>query len=223
MTQSAPRALKLRETDNVAVVANAGGLPAGAVFPDGLSLVEDIPQAHKFALRDLRRGDPVIRYGVTIGYALESIPRGAWVSEARMRMPEPPDLETLRRSLSSFTPCRVDAEPIPGVSFQGYKNPDGSVGTRNLLALNTTVQCAAPVARIAADRIRQELLPKYPNVDGVVPIEHVYGCGVAIDAPDAHIPIRSLRNIARNPNFGNLPLLISLGCDSRRLWRANRT
>ncbi len=213
MTTSAPRVLKLREIDTVAVVANAGGLPAGTRFDDGLTLVEAVPQAHKIALRDLAEGEAVIRYGVAIGYASEWIPRGAWVSEARMRMPAPPDLETLRRRLSSFIPCHVDAEPIPDVTFQGYKNPDGSVGTRNLLALNTTVQCAAPVARAAAERIKRELLPKYPNVDGVVPIEHVYGCGVAIDAPDAYIPIRSLQNIARNPNFGCMPLLISLGCE----------
>ncbi|MDR1744242.1 MAG: galactarate dehydratase [Planctomycetota bacterium] len=210
---AAPRYLKLRDIDNVAVVANAGGLPAGSVFPDGLTLTEAVPQAHKVALRDLAEGEAIVRYGVAIGYALEKIPQGAWVSEARMRMPAPPDLETLRAKLSAFVPYHRDAEPLTGATFQGYKNADGSVGTRNLLAINTTVQCAAPIARIAADRIRQELLPKYPHVDGVVAIEHVYGCGVAIDAPDAYIPIRSLQNIARNPNFGGSPLLVSLGCE----------
>lgn len=208
-----PRYLKLRDSDNVVVVANAGGLSAGSVFPDGLVLVEDVPQAHKVALRDLAPGDPVVRYGVVIGYALERIPRGAWVSEARMRMPEPPSLDALRSALPSFVPYAKDFEPLTGAAFMGYRNADGSIGTRNILALSTTVQCAAPIARIAAERIRKELLPKYPNVDGVVAIEHVYGCGVAIDAPDAYIPIRSLQNIAKNPNFGGAPLLVSLGCE----------
>src|SRR6185369_7246044 len=100
-----------------------------------------------------------------------------------------------------------------GYSFEGYRNHDGSVGTRNLLAITQTVQCVAGVSRIAAERIRAELLPRYPNVDGVVGLEHTYGCGVAIDAPDAVVPIRTLRNITLNPNFGNEVMVVSLGCE----------
>lgn len=213
MSTTLPRYLKLDEKDNVVVVANDGGLPAGSCFADGLELVEDVPQAHKIALLEIRKDAPVIRYGVTIGFALEDIPQGGWVSEARMRMPSPPSLDTLRAGLSTFTPMRKSQDALTGYTFEGYRNPDGSVGTRNLLAISTTVQCAAPLARIAAERIKKDVLPRYPNVDGVVAIEHVYGCGVAIDAPDAYIPIRSLQNIARNPNFGGLPLLVSLGCE----------
>lgn len=213
MSTSLPRYLKLNEKDNVVVVANDGGLPAGSRFPDGLELVENVPQAHKVALVDIPENSPIIRYGVAIGIALEDIPKGGWVSEARMRMPSPPSLETLRAGLSSFAPRQKQVEPLTGYTFEGYRNADGSVGTRNLLAISTTVQCAAPIARIAAERIQTHVLPKYPNVDGVVAIEHVYGCGVAIDAPDAYIPIRSLQNIAKNPNFGGLPLLVSLGCE----------
>lgn len=213
ISAATPRYLQLNDKDNVAVIANDGGLPAGSRFADGLTLAESIPQAHKAALVDIAKDAPIIRYGVPIGYALEAIPKGAWVSEARMRMPEPPDLETLRARLAQFTPYRKPAEPLTGYTFEGYRNADGSVGTRNILAISTTVQCAAPIARIVAERIRAELLPRYPNVDGVVAIEHVYGCGVAIDAPGAEIPIRSLQNIAKNPNFGGLPLLVSLGCE----------
>ena len=214
MSTDTPRRLQLRDIDNVAVIANSGGLPAGTRFDDGLELLEAIPQAHKVALADIPKDGRIIRYGVTIGYANQDIPRGCWVSEARMRMPAPPDLEELRKALPAFRPAeRAPLEPLTGYTFEGYRNADGSVGSRNLLALSTTVQCAAPIARIAAERIRRELLPKYPNVDGVVAIEHVYGCGVAIDAPDAYIPIRSLQNIAKNPNFGGLPLLVALGCE----------
>jgi galactarate dehydratase len=87
------------------------------------------------------------------------------------------------------------------------------VGTRNLLAITTTVQCVAGVLDVAVERIKTELLPLYPNVDGVVGLEHTYGCGVAIDAPDAIIPIRTLRNIASNPNFGGEVMVLSLGCE----------
>src|SRR6185369_3181463 len=76
-----------------------------------------------------------------------------------------------------------------------------------------TVQCVAGVTEFAVERIRHELLPKYPNVDGVVALEHGYGCGVAIDAPDAVVPIRTLRNLSQNPNFGGEIMVVSLGCE----------
>ena len=105
------------------------------------------------------------------------------------------------------------AEPLTGHTFQGYRNADGSVGTRNLLAITTTVQCVAGVVGHAVERIRSELLPKYPHVDGVVALEHTYGCGVAIDAVGAEIPIRTLRHISLNPNFGGELMVVSLGCE----------
>jgi galactarate dehydratase len=103
--------------------------------------------------------------------------------------------------------------PLQGYTFEGYRNADGSVGTRNLLAITTTVQCVAGVLDVAVERIRRELLPRYPNVDGVVGLEHSYGCGVAIDAPDAPIPIRTLRHVSLNPNFGGEVMVLSLGCE----------
>jgi galactarate dehydratase len=103
--------------------------------------------------------------------------------------------------------------PLAGFTFEGFRNPDGSVGTRNLLAISTTVQCVAGVLDVAVERIRRDLLPRYPNVDGVVGLEHSYGCGVAIDAPGAEIPIRTLRHITQNPNFGGEVMLLSLGCE----------
>jgi galactarate dehydratase len=75
------------------------------------------------------------------------------------------------------------------------------------------VQCVAGVVDFAVQRIKAELLPRFPNVDDVVGLEHTYGCGVAIDAPDAIIPIRTLRNISLNPNFGGEVMVVSLGCE----------
>ena len=80
--------------------------------------------------------------------------------------------------------------------------PDGSVGTRNILGIATTVQCVAPTVEYAVRRIRAEMLPRYPNVDDVVAITHTYGCGVAIDAPGAAVPIRTLKHIALHANLG---------------------
>jgi galactarate dehydratase len=103
--------------------------------------------------------------------------------------------------------------PLTGYTFEGYRNADGTVGTRNILAITTTVQCVAGVLDFAVGRIKAELLPRYPNVDDVVGLEHSYGCGVAIDAVGAEIPQRTLRNISHNPNFGGEVMVVSLGCE----------
>jgi len=102
---------------------------------------------------------------------------------------------------------------LEGYTFEGYRNPDGSVGTRNVLAITTTVQCVAGVVDHAVQRIRSELLGRFANVDDAIGLEHIYGCGVAIDAPDADIPIRTLRNISLNPNFGGGLMVVGLGCE----------
>ncbi|MBT9486144.1 MAG: galactarate dehydratase [Rubrivivax sp.] len=206
---NAPRTVRLHPDDNVAVVLNDGGLPAGTALPGGPVLREKVPQAHKLALVDLAEGDAVLRYGVVIGRANRAIPAGSWVHERLLDMPAARPLEGL--PISTVQPPLMP--PLEGYSFQGYRNADGSVGTRNLLAITTTVQCVAGVLDVALARIRRELLPKYPNVDGVVGLEHSYGCGVAIDATDAYIPIRTLRHISLNPNFGGEVMVLSLGCE----------
>ena len=204
-----PITIRMYPADNVAIVANDGGLPAGTVLPDGLVLREHVPQGHKVALVALAAGEAVRRYDVAIGYALQDIAAGSWVHERLLRLPAARALEGLPIATKRLAPL----PPLEGYSFEGYRNPDGSVGTRNILAITTTVQCVAGVLDFAVRRIKAELLPKYPHVDDVVGLEHGYGCGVAIDAPDAVVPIRTLRNISLNPNFGGEVLVVSLGCE----------
>ncbi|CAB3801395.1 Galactarate dehydratase (L-threo-forming) [Paraburkholderia caffeinitolerans] len=204
-----PLYIRVHPNDNVAIVVNDGGLGEGAVFADGLALRERVPQGHKVALADLAEGDEVIRYNVVIGYALKALPKGSWINEHVIRMPSPPGLEDL--PIATIKPPEM--APLDGYTFEGYRNADGSVGTRNILAITTTVQCVADVVQHAVTRIKAELLPKYPNVDDVVSLGHTYGCGVAIDAPDAMVPIRTVRNIALNPNFGGEVMMVSLGCE----------
>ncbi|GAA6142300.1 galactarate dehydratase [Hydrogenophaga sp. 5NK40-0174] len=208
MTAS-PRVICMHDADNVAIVVNAGGLAAGTTLPGGLVLVEGVPQGHKVALQALPDGSEVRRYNVIIGHTKADIPAGGWVNEQRLRMPEACSLDDL--------PAPNPPADLPPLDedfwFDGYRNPDGSVGTRNLLAISTTVQCVAGVLDVAVRRIKADLLPQYPHVDGVVALEHTYGCGVAIDAPDAIVPIRTLRNLASNPNFGGEVMVVSLGCE----------
>lgn len=208
LSAPAPRGIRMHPADNVAIVVNDGGLKPGAALADGPVLVEAVPQGHKVALVDLPAGTAVRRYNVVIGHTGVAIPAGGWVNEQRLVMPAARSLEGLP---ASNPPAELP--PLTGYTFQGYRNTDGSVGTRNLLAITTTVQCVAGVLDFAVEGIRTELLPLYPNVDGVVGLEHSYGCGVAIDAPDAVIPIRTLRNISSNPNFGGEVMVLSLGCE----------
>jgi galactarate dehydratase len=103
--------------------------------------------------------------------------------------------------------------PLEGFTFEGYRNPDGSVGIRNILGIVTSVQCVAGVLDFAVKRIKEEILPKYPNVHDVVALNHAYGCGVAINAPEAVIPIRTIQNMATHPNLGGEVLVVGLGCE----------
>ena len=103
--------------------------------------------------------------------------------------------------------------PLEGFTFEGYRNADGTVGTKNVLGISTSVQCVAGTLEFAIRRIREELLPRYKNVDDVVGLTHAYGCGVAINAPEAKVPIRTLQNLARNPNFGGQAMVVGLGCE----------
>jgi galactarate dehydratase len=199
----------MHERDNVAIVANDGGLAAGTTLSSGQVLRDRVPQGHKVALADIAADAPVLRYGIPIGFALKDIPAGSWVHERLLRMPEARGLDHL--PIATVKPKSLP--PLQDYTFEGYRNADGSVGTRNILAITTTVQCVAGVVDCAVQRIKAELLPQYPNVDDVVGLEHSYGCGVAIDAPDAIIPIRTLRNISLNPNFGGEVMVVSLGCE----------
>ncbi|WP_068108287.1 galactarate dehydratase [Tropicimonas marinistellae] len=205
-------ALKIHGADNVSVVLTEGGLKAGAVLDDGTELREAVPFGHKVALKDIPRGGAITRYGVTIGVASEDLPHGAWVNEHRISLPDAPTLE----DLPPPAPQPDAPAPLEGYTFEGYRNADGSVGTRNILAISTSVQCVAGVVDHVVDRVTKDLLPRYPNVDGVVALNHAYGCGVAINAPDAVIPIRTVQNLAKNPNFGGEVMVIGLGCEKLR-------
>lgn len=203
-----PVYIKVSEKDNVAITVDM--VSKGTIVVDDVIAHQDIPQGHKIALADISAGCEIIRYGVVLGYAINKIPKGHWINETMLELPTPPEVNIMK-----FAVNIVSELPIaPSETFEGYKNPNGGyAGTRNILGISTTVQCVTGVLNVAVDRIKKELLPKYPNVDDVVPINHAYGCGVAINAPDAVIPIRALANLAKNPNFGGELMVIGLGCE----------
>ncbi len=204
-----PRIIQIKEADNVAVAVE--DLAAGVLVRPGLTTRDPIPQAHKVALTDIPAGGAIIRYGVVLGYAKADIPAGSWINEHMLKLPESPSLADLPYA-TNLVPREQLPEPTR-TTWMGYRNAQGPAGTRNLLGIVTTVQCAAGVVRMAVERIRRELLPKYPHVDGVTAVTHPYGCGVAIHAPGAEIPIRAVTNVIRHSNFGGGIMVVGLGCE----------
>lgn len=199
--------VKVHDSDNVAIAVKP--LSAGTEI-EGLHINQDIPQAHKVALKDIPAGSPVIRYGVVLGYATDPIKQGDWINEFMLELPTPPSVDDMEFGKNIVTEL---PEP-PVTTFEGYENPDGGyAGTRNILGISNTVQCVTGVLNVAVKKMKEELLPKYPNVDDIVPINHAYGCGVAINAPEAKVPIRALRNLAKHPNFGGQLMVVGLGCE----------
>ncbi len=201
--------IRIHPDDTVAVVTCETA--AGQNLGGGLTACDDIPLAHKVALADLAPGDDVIRYGARLGTARVPIPRGGHVHEQNLLATRAPDLDRLEAE--PFAYPFVSLPRPDATSFSGYRNPHGYAGTRNLLGIIPTVQCVAGVLNQAVDRIRTDLLPRYPHVDDVVVLNHDYGCGVAIDAPEAVIPIRTLQSLILHPNFAADPLVVGLGCE----------
>lgn len=205
---SAPLYIKIKEEDNVAIAVNE--IKAGTEVMPGITATQDIPQAHKIALCDIPKDGKIVRYGVVLGYAIDPIKKGDWINEKMLILPTPPSVDEMVFGTNLVT----DLPKPPVDTWEGYRNPNGGyAGTRNILGISTTVQCVTGVLNVAVARMKAELLPKYPNVDDIVPINHAYGCGVAINAPEAKVPIRALRNLSKHPNFGGQLMVVGLGCE----------
>ncbi len=202
-------AVRLHPTDNV-VVASAR-LPQGLFLAaENIHTAEPIPSGHKVATAAIAAGEPVRKYGQVIGAATQDIAAGAHVH--------------LHNLAISDLRARAEAAPAwqrrePPRSFMGYRRKDGRVGTRNYVGILTSVNCSATVARHIAEAAEKSgLLAGFPNVDGVVPITHASGCGMAGEGEGFEILRRTLWGTAANANFGAI-LLVGLGCEVIQIAR----
>ncbi len=143
-----------------------------------------------------------------IGYTVRDVAKGSWIDESTVTLPKAPPLNTLPRATKVPEP----QPPQEDYTFEGYRNADGSVGTKNLLGITTSVHCMADVEDYVVKIIERDLLPKYLSIDGVVDLNHLYGCGVAINVPAAVVPICTIHNIALNPNFGGEVMVVGMQC-----------
>jgi altronate hydrolase len=201
--RAAPAVIRLNARDNVVVAATRiakGATPAG----ESVAALDAIPFGHKLATRAIAKGEPVLKYGQAIGKATEDIPAGAHVHVHNLAVSD------LRLDAGV---ARYEPRAEPARTFQGFRRADGRAGVRNYVGVLTSVNCSATVARHIADAAeRSGILDDYPNVDGVIPITHTSGCGMAGDGEGFDILRRTLWGTAANPNFGAV-MLVGLGCE----------
>jgi altronate hydrolase len=201
------RAILLRRDDNVAVAARP--IPKGFVLHAGARPVEvrePIALGHKVAVDDIDRGEPVRKYGQIIGFATKVIPAGSWVHVHNVRA------DLFERDYA-FASERHNVPPTEPRTFQGYLRPDGRVGSRNYVAVISTVNCSASTSRYIADRSRGEAWKNdFPNVDGVFAITHKGGCAMPFEGQDHKTLERVLAGFANHPNVAAY-VLVGLGCE----------
>lgn len=205
----AEKAILLREGDDVAVLKVRLAAGTELAWDDGqIRLASDTPAGHKVALRAVREGCPVHKYGQVIGYATVDIAPGDWVHSHNLHNGE------ITLEYEYGTDLRHPKPLSPGEerTFQGYARPDGSAGTRNYVSLVSTVNCSADTVHLIAQRLRAEALPDFPHVDGVVAVSHPSGCGMQIDGAEYRVLQRSLAGMASHPNVAG-SLLVGLGCE----------
>jgi altronate hydrolase len=201
-------AIRLRPDDNVAVATRR--LPEGAqVGKNGYAVraLEAIGLGHKLALTRIRKGEAIRKYGQVIGFASEDIEPGQWVHVHNVVA------EKFERDYAFCADCPPDPKPAEPRHFMGYPRADGRVGTRNYIALVSTVNCSASTCRHVVERFRGDALKAFPNVDGVMAITHKAGCGMQYGGPDHEQLDRTLAGFAKHPNVGAY-ILVGLGCET---------
>ena len=198
----------LQPDDNVCIAAR--DLDLGAEITAGrttVALTGRVRLGHKIALAPIAKGERVTRYGQTIGFATAAIEPGDWVHTHNLTA------GTFARDYEYATAVPPEPPPIVGRTFQGYRRADGRAGTRNYLAVISTVNCSASVSKYIAGRFDRELLARYPNVDGILPLTHKGGCGLQYGGEDHEQLNRVLAGFAKHPNIGGY-LLVGLGCET---------
>jgi len=204
-------AVRLHPSDEVAVLKRT--VKAGTELLNGAVHVvaaSNVPAGHKIALVTVRDGAPVRRYGQVIGFAQGDIHPGEHVHTHNL----------VCKDFARDYTAGTDVKPLPSAreprSFQGYARPGGKVGTRNYVAIISTVNCSASVSRYIKERFREdELRRDFPNVDGVIALTHKVGCGIPA-AESLKLLERVTVGMARHPNISGY-VMIGLGCEMNQV------
>ena len=195
--------VRLSEADNVVTAITA-------LAPGQEGATQPIPRGHKMATQDIPAGAPVLKYAQLIGYAAEDIAQGAHVHTHNLAF------RNVDTAYEFSTNLRPAPAPAAQDTFMGYRRATGRVGTRNYIAVLTTVNCSATAARLIAEHFTPERLAPYPNVDGVAAFVHGTGCAMGGDGTGFELLQRTLWGYARNPNVGGV-LMAGLGCEMMQI------
>jgi len=198
--------VRLDPDDNVVTATRA--LEVGTAI-EGVATTSLIPSGHKIATRAIAAGEEVRKYAQFIGLASDDIAPGDHVHTHNVAF----------RSTEVAYEFGTDMRPVTpasGDSFMGYKRANGRSGTRNYIAIVTSVNCSATAARRIADHFTPERLAEFPNVDGVVAFVHGTGCGMAGDGEGFEALQRVMWGYARHPNHGGV-LMVGLGCEMNQI------
>jgi altronate hydrolase len=163
--------MKINEKDSVAVAFRQ--IKAGDSLDAGINIKveENIPMAHKIAVKQIEKGEEVLKYGHSIGIATEKILPGSWVHTHNLIPSEETDSFEYRPKSGDFSPKQTEK-----LFFKGYKRDDGQAGIRNYIFVIPTVFCANGPAKKIAEMANAKHFNK-ENFDGFLPLTHGYGCG----------------------------------------------
>lgn len=211
MTDAVNPVIRLDPADNV-VVARLE-LPLGLrIASEGVTTNHEVPMGHKVATREIAKGEPILKYNTVIGFAGEDIQPGDWLHSHNVLMG---DVQKDYRFSQDYQAPNL-LPPDARAQFMGYRRADGRVGTRNMIGIFITVNCAATVARKISQYFDEERLADYPNVDGVVAFVHQQGCGMEMTGEPMDLLRRTLAGYIRHPNTAGA-LVCSLGCERNNL------
>lgn len=206
-------AMRLHGDDDVAVARVPLG-PGLILSGDEreLTVRRTIPAGHKIALHDLAAGSPIRRYGQVIGFATAPMSAGDHVHSHNLGVGA---LEHDYAFGEAVRPVTYVPE-AERRTFDGYRRPNGKAGTRNYVAVISSVNCSASVSRYIADRFRGDALRGYPHVDGVLALTHKGGCGAHYGGSEVDLLQRTLAGFARHPNIAGY-ILLGLGCEVNQI------
>ena len=180
-------------------------LSCGDVSDNGVTVCTDIPMGHKFALRDIKKGEAVIKYGYPIGSAACDIRTGEHVHCHNVKSDIHGTLDYV------YEPSFCDLAKRTPETFQGYVREDGSVGIRNEIWIVPTVGCVNSIVKAIEQGAKQFASE---GIDGIYAFNHPYGCSQL--GGDMQNTLRFLSGIIQNPNAAAV-LVIGLGCENGNL------
>ena len=167
-----------------------------------VELQEEIPQGHKFLIKDVKKGEDIIKYGNPIGHATEDLQAGAWIHIHNMKTNLGELLEY------EYHPAEEILEKTEHRFFQGYRRTDGTMGVRNEIWIIPTVGCVNNVASLIAEKAK---VYQTGNIDGITAFPHPFGCSQM--GEDQEYTRTILADLVRHPNAGGV-LVLGLGCEN---------